>query len=500
MSRSRTVLRISFGLVVLTISILLALDLAGVVPKASDAERFEARVALCESIASQAGAAIERNDFTNARQILEAGVIRNDEVLSAGFRSAGERLLVATREHRALWAPTRGSGSDAEHVRIPIRRGGRPVGSVEIRLKDLPGPSGLLAAYWERPLARMIVLMSIAGFVVYGFYIRRTLRHLDPSAVIPARVQAALDVMTEGVLLVDAQEQVVLANQAMAERLGQPARSLLGVRPSSFDWVREADDPNAALPWVQALRSGEPSGAVPLGVVPRRGVAHSFIVNAAPILDADGRSKGAIATFDDVTELEHKSQALEEAMVELEKSRDEVRLQNEELHALARTDPLTGIANRRAFLEAAAERYAEAEQRGGELACLMADIDEFKRINDTYGHSSGDEVIQRVAEAAVGVVQSRETVCRYGGEEFCILLPGMDSKQAAAVAEKIRAAVDQPGFADYGVTVSLGVAALGTLPVDDVTELINQADEALYAAKAAGRNQVVRFETVHAWR
>jgi diguanylate cyclase (GGDEF)-like protein len=161
---------------------------------------------------------------------------------------------------------------------------------------------------------------------------------------------------------------------------------------------------------------------------------------------------------------------------------------------------LTGIANRRAFLEMAAAAFAEARQRGGSVACLMADIDEFKRINDTYGHSSGDDIIQRVAEAAVGIVRSREKVCRYGGEEFCILLPNADSRQAAGVAEQLRLAVNGQGFADYPVSISVGVAALRDSGAGNVTELINQADEALYAAKAAGRNQVVRFETVHAWR
>lgn len=500
MRRSRTVLRISFGLVVLTISILLALDLIGILPRPDRSAEIETRLVLCESIAAQTSAAVERNEFAKARVILEMAVERNQAVLSAGLRGPGGRLLLSTRDHATLWSPAHETRSDAANVRVPIQRGGRPAGTVEIHLSDLDGPTGLLARSWERPLVRLVVVVGLVGFVVYGFYIRRTLRHLDPSAVIPTRVQAALDVMTEGVLLVDDQEQIVLANQAIAARMGVSARSLLGMKPSSFEWLVTESRRSSRLPWQIALQDAVPSGAVRLNVVPRRGPSHSFIVNAAPVLDGDGRAKGAIATFDDVTELEHKSRELEEAMVELEKSRDEVRLQNEELQTLARTDPLTGIANRRAFLEMAAGYFQESVAGGSSLACLMVDIDHFKEVNDSYGHSSGDRIIQQVAEAAVSLVRSREKVCRYGGEEFCILLTDCDSKRAAAVGERLRASVDEEGFAAHPVSISVGVASLSGSHAGDVGELINQADEALYAAKAAGRNQVVRFEAVHAWR
>jgi diguanylate cyclase (GGDEF)-like protein/PAS domain S-box-containing protein len=500
MGRSRTVLRISFGLVVLTVSILLGLDLLGLIPRPDQSAEMEARVNLAQSVAARAASAVDRNDYTQARAILEGAVLRHTEMLSAGLRDPKGRLLVATRDHRERWRPEHETRSDAAHVRVPVLRSGRPAGTIEIRLTELARPVGLVDRYWENPLVRLLLVTSLLGFVSYGFYIRRTLRHLDPSAVIPTRVQAALDVMGEGVLLLDEHEQIVLANRAAASRLGVEGRSLLGVKPSAIEWSASEDEDAILPPWEVALGEARRSRSTRMTFRASGGAAQVFIVNAAPVLDGEGRARGAIVTFDDVTELERKSRELQEAMTQLEKSRDEVRLQNEELQALARTDPLTGVSNRRAFLETAADRFQAATEAGRSIACLMADIDHFKSINDTYGHSSGDAIIQRVAEAAVATVKDPTLVCRYGGEEFCILLPELGSKQAAGVAETLRTTVSQEGFADHAVTISIGVAALPDSHVEDLVELINQADEALYAAKAAGRDQVVRFEVVHAWR
>jgi diguanylate cyclase (GGDEF)-like protein/PAS domain S-box-containing protein len=497
LSRSGTVLRISLGLVALTSSILLGLDLMGAVPGKDRSAEYEARADLCESIATQVSTALASDDYTAGRRILEGAALRDDKVRSAGFRAANGRLLLATANHRELWSPPEGSGSTASNVRVPISKNGRALGEVEVLLVPPDGPNGFLAKLWERPLLRLVPVVGLMGFVLYGFYIRRTLRHLDPSAVIPARVQAALDVMTEGVLLIDDREQIVLANTALAERLGVPPSSLLGVQPSSLAWEKPESMEGRLLPWLTALGESRPSGGVRLRFTPRRGSPRSFIVNAAPVLGGKGEAKGAVATFDDVTELEDKSGELEEAITELEKSRDEIRLQNDELQELARTDPLTGVANRRAFFDTASEEFFQAVSSSKPLSVLMVDIDHFKNVNDSHGHSVGDHIIEKVAVAAVEVARSHDHVCRYGGEEFCVLLPEMSAREAAEIAEDMRADVDREEFAEVRVTVSVGVASLAS-GARDVGELINQADEALYAAKAAGRNQVVRWEVVNA--
>ena len=219
------------------------------------------------------------------------------------------------------------------------------------------------------------------------------------------------------------------------------------------------------------------------------------MVNSSPVLDGWGRSKGAIVTFDDVTELEKKSTALEEALAMLEKSQDEIRLRNEELQVLAKRDPLTGVANRRAFFEWLEREFTVARREGQTLCCLMVDIDHFKRVNDTHGHSAGDEVIRRIAEALTAEVRSGDSVCRYGGEEFCVVLPGAPIEAAAAVAERLRRRIESPGFARVPVTASFGVSS-SRFGATKPTELISQADDALYASKEAGRNRVTRWDEI----
>lgn len=167
----------------------------------------------------------------------------------------------------------------------------------------------------------------------------------------------------------------------------------------------------------------------------------------------------------------------------------------EETQQQAITDPLTGLYNRRRFEERVAEEIQRARRYEHPLAMVMADIDRFKRYNDTHGHPQGDVVLQKLARLLQTSVRGTDLVARYGGEEFAILLPETSKAGALAVAEKIRAAVaghpfpseeTQPGGR---LTISLGVA---TFPEDvkDPAELVHRADEALYRAKAEGRNRV----------
>ena len=128
---------------------------------------------------------------------------------------------------------------------------------------------------------------------------RRTLRHLDPSSVIPPRVKAALDVLAEGVILLDERERIVLANDAFAEQLGEPAEALMGMKASELPWRRPRSvEPLRDFPWMHALREGKAETGTPL-VLDSHGGQRTFSVNGAPILDGQGKPRGALATFDD---------------------------------------------------------------------------------------------------------------------------------------------------------------------------------------------------------
>nr|WP_231126784.1 sensor domain-containing diguanylate cyclase [Motilibacter aurantiacus] len=160
----------------------------------------------------------------------------------------------------------------------------------------------------------------------------------------------------------------------------------------------------------------------------------------------------------------------------------------ERVTALATTDALTGVANRRSFDEALERELSRSSRSGAPLSLALLDIDFFKRLNDTYGHQTGDVALQRVAAAVAQAVRGEDIVARYGGEEFALVMPGTALADAAAVAERVRAAV-QDIAVEPRVTVSVGVAAhpqAGQEPAG----LVAAADAALYASKEAGRNRV----------
>ena len=165
------------------------------------------------------------------------------------------------------------------------------------------------------------------------------------------------------------------------------------------------------------------------------------------------------------------------------------------------TDVLTGWNNRRYLGVRLVEELARARRDGSRLVCLMLDIDHFKRVNDTWGHAAGDAVLRELAQRIESQVRASDVAARYGGEEFIVLLPHTDSKSASLLAERIRnkvssAPVDIPHDESITVTVSIGIAEVSPSPRDNDLKtlgdsLIARADVALYAAKSAGRDQVV---------
>lgn len=165
----------------------------------------------------------------------------------------------------------------------------------------------------------------------------------------------------------------------------------------------------------------------------------------------------------------------------------------------ANTDYLTGTAMRNHFFSVFRHELVEAAAGGYRLSVLMADLDHFKAVNDTYGHEAGDRVLEKVAESFKMTLRARDVVGRYGGEEFVILLPGTELKEALRIAERLREEVEQlrVGWKDHLIrcTVSIGAADLqGNHP--NPTEAIHLADKAMYEAKKAGRNRVAGSESL----
>lgn len=166
-----------------------------------------------------------------------------------------------------------------------------------------------------------------------------------------------------------------------------------------------------------------------------------------------------------------------------------------ELRSLAMTDFLTRALNRRAFTERAEQQMALAQRAGQPLALLMIDVDHFKQINDEYGHAAGDSVLVEIARVIGGHIRKQDTLGRYGGEEFGVLLPATDQASAMVVAEKLRRAVEamrcHVQAMPVSVTISIGVTVcLASCEKchADLNKLLGDADRALYRAKHSGRN------------
>lgn len=170
---------------------------------------------------------------------------------------------------------------------------------------------------------------------------------------------------------------------------------------------------------------------------------------------------------------------------EIRRLRSEIR----RLRQLAFTDALTGVGNRGAFLT----RFDQTLRRNkgsSFLSLLLIDVDHFKAVNDKCGHQVGDEVLRQVAQLLRSSLRQNEFLARYGGEEFVVILPSINETDAKGIAERLRRVISEHNWPIIAVTVSIGLATV-TSGEAGVAELVRAADQALYAAKAGGRNRVI---------
>jgi len=218
-----------------------------------------------------------------------------------------------------------------------------------------------------------------------------------------------------------------------------------------------------------------------------------------PILSSQGKVLGTFAVYHreprspQAGDIERIGFAVNLAALAIEN-----RFSHDELERRAYSDYLTGLANRRYFLEKAENELARARRYGEELSILMLDVDHFKQVNDRYGHKVGDIVLQKLAEVCRSTLRDVDIIGRLGGEEFAVLLPKTGSVQAMEAAERLRTAlaaaqVNQDNAISLHFTASLGVA---TFSKEDThfDSLLNRADKALYKAKNWGRNCVFKAE------
>jgi diguanylate cyclase (GGDEF)-like protein/PAS domain S-box-containing protein len=483
-------MRLSIALVLLTVNLLFLANMIGFVPDESEAA-LELRKNLSESLALQFSAAAEKGELQTIQNTLRAVVERNDNIRSAAIRTNDGKLVALAGEHLAHWKPPVDGKSTSTHVHVPVFRKNENWATVEIRFPPLW--TNNLASGFTNSFVGLLAFIALGGFLCFFFVIKRTMRELDPAAVIPERVQKAFDVMQDGVVILDEKEQIVMANTSFSSLFGKSPTAMIGMKGSELGWL-DCQSPKqvSQLPWFKVLRDGREHKGASLSLLNSLGSKIKLAVNAAMVTDNAGKCRGTLVTFDDITQLEEKNFELNDTIEKLQLANDEIEAKSQELETLASCDPLTLCLNRRSLALNFDVLFAKAKAGGAHLSCLMVDIDFFKSVNDRYGHATGDQVIKTVADVLKTCTRDTDLVGRYGGEEFCVILPKLYLNKAAQIAERIRQTIEKKSCSGVKVTVSLGVSSL-ELNTNKPDELINQADKALYAAKNSGRNRVITW-------
>ncbi|MDK9695928.1 MAG: bacteriohemerythrin [Siculibacillus sp.] len=207
-----------------------------------------------------------------------------------------------------------------------------------------------------------------------------------------------------------------------------------------------------------------------------------------PRIDTNGAFMGLVASAVDITAIKQSEEVLARANHDLEQ---EVALRTAELERLMRIDPLTGIGNRRVLIEKLSVAIDDAERSDLPLTAIFVDLDHFKRINDAFGHPIGDRVLVRVAASLRANLRDDDLLCRYGGEEFVIVLDRVTGEDAWRIAERLRAAIGRIRLRDIDAVVSASAGIAVWRPGEGADEFLARADKALYRAKEAGRNRCI---------
>jgi len=286
------------------------------------------------------------------------------------------------------------------------------------------------------------------------------------------RLKTILDNMFSYVALLDTDGLVQEVNNAPLDRAGYRREEVIGQYFYDAPWWSYDEKVRGQL--INAIHDAKHGKSSRYDVLVKMGddlVPIDFQI--APVRDTAGSINGLLATAVDITERKHLE--------------DELNLQ-------AHLDYLTGLDNRRSFMEKGEIELSRAHRYDTAMSVLMLDIDFFKKINDTYGHQVGDSVLKTLAMKFQAVLRNVDIVGRLGGEEFGVVLPETAIDEAVEVAERLRAVIAQaevtlPAGLPIHFTVSIGVAALDEKNTN-IDMLLNAADKALYRAKGSGRNKV----------
>lgn len=302
------------------------------------------------------------------------------------------------------------------------------------------------------------------------------------------RYRALFEQSHDAVMIVSFDNKVLEVNWRTVDMLGYSFEELLSMRASDIYAY-----PAEGLKVIEQLIAGQHVPIFETTLRTRNGEELIAEISAELVYDAQGQPLHIQKIVRDITERKKNEMALKVANTKLRSQLERIKTLQAQLREQAIRDPLTGLYNRRFMEESLQREFALARRQGTSISVLMLDIDNFKQFNDTYGHEAGDFLLKELALLLKQAVRSSDISCRYGGEEFVIIMPGAAHKQGLQRAERLCELFARKHFNFQGQrlqsTISIGVACYplhGTAWQD----LLKAADQALYAAKAAGKNCV----------
>ncbi len=492
--------RLSLGLVAMVVSLFLTMDIIfNVLPNENAIEQAN-RKTMAEGLAIQLVSLLDPTNepgLVLSKTIHEI-VIRHPEITSIGIRRSDGWLQYKTNNHEAYWKLNATDLSTQNNLRVPIYSDEFQWGSIEVSFQSNQATS-LLDWLIKSKALWLAGFASLTAGLFY-IYLKRVLRSLDPSKAVPSRVHEAFNIIDDGILVLDKKGQIVLANQSFTLMTGDDNKTLYGKNIAETDIIKPLlqSIPKEAMPWNAISDEKTVMSDVYINIVNKENTPIDLLVSSAPISDDHEVPRGFLVTFKNITELYKTNRILNRTLEELEYSRKELEINNQQLQEMAYRDSLTGCLNRRAFFQQAEDLYLNALQGNRELFCIMADIDFFKSFNDIYGHYVGDQVIQIVAKIFQTSLRPSDLICRYGGEEFCMLLTDLSYEKVNEVCERVRKTVEETANKSIRtlkikpVTISFGVASINS-GANSIENLIDYADSALYISKESGRNQVTHW-------
>ncbi|MFC1759208.1 diguanylate cyclase [Planctomycetota bacterium] len=485
---------IAFALGMWAATVLLGLRMFGIL---NDDVRsiLRSRVKRCDSMAFACAEFIRRNEPESVRNVLRYHVDHSKEIIAAKCEFGGRDVYRSQHHDDKQW-----QGVDTASltcIRIPINsklptaaKGDSTGKSGSVDITFSPPVGSGIAGFFSRKSILVTIMASSLNLLGFMFITRRCFRDFDPSKVVPDRVRSAFDTMAEMVLVLDENNHVALTNRSFNDCV--KVDGVQGMHVDLLPWG--IPDSAKFSDLMERMLAGDADdGAISL--VMHDGKTRTLKPNVSAIVDEAGSRRGYLVSLDDITTLEEKTIALQSALRDLQSTQLEIEQRNEQLEFFATRDPMTGCLNRRAFFEKMDEFWKTRTRYRHPLSCVMIDVDHFKSVNDNHGHGIGDEVLIKIATTLLETSRETDCVCRYGGEEFCVVLPHVDIEGVAMASERFRRAIAALEIDRLTVTASFGCSSV-EFGADSPAAMIDQADQALYAAKENGRNRVVRFDQI----